>query len=147
MKHNKIKYIIKTDKDPTIFQKLIDMVNSGEFENAETNDHGGISRIRINDQYVTNTIIFKDVYILKFVDEAEFVTNYRIINHNTTHCFVSWKHFYIQMEDGLAFTDYGFDGNFYKTNKTDFINYCKYGIIPEWAVSENDYVELDDIVL
>lgn len=146
MKHDKIKYIIKTDCHSDIFKRLIDRVNSGEFENAETNDYGKIKDgIFENDRRLPDTVIFRDLSITKFVDENEFVTCGKVNNSNTTHCITSWNHFYIQMEEGLTFTDYGVNADFSEINEADIINYCKDDIIPEWA--DSDYIELDDIIL
>jgi len=146
MKHDKIKYIIKSDCHSDIFKRIIDRVNSGEFENAETFVYGKIrDAIFENGQRLTDTVIFKDVSIARFIDENEFVTCRNANNSNTAHCIDSWNHFYIQMEDGLTFTDYGANADFSEINKADFINYCINDIIPEWANS--DYIELDDIVL
>ena len=84
--------------------------------------------------------------IVKFVDENEFITSINVNNSNTTtHCLNAWDHFYIQMEDGLTFTDYGYAAIFEEIDIADIINYCKDDIIPEWANS--DYIELDDLVL
>lgn len=141
MKHNKIKYIIKTDCHSDIFQRIIDRVNSGEFENAETNDYGKIMT------GISDTVIFRDVSITKFVDKNEFVTLGRVNNSNTTHCINSWNHFYIQMEEGLTFTDYGVNADFSEIDEADFINYCIGDIIPKWSDMDADYIELDDIVL
>lgn len=144
MKHDKIKYIIKTDGNLDIFQKIIDRANSGEFENAEINDYGRtINEIIENGQKI---VVYRDLTIVKFVDENEFITSINVNNSNTTtHCLNAWDHFYIQMEDGLTFTDYGYAANFEEIDIADIINYCKDDIIPEWANS--DYIELDDIVL
>lgn len=146
MKHDKIKYIIKTDCDSDVFQSIIDRVNSGEFENAETNDYGKIKNgILENGQRISGTVVYRDLTIAKFVDENEFVTCTNVNNSNTTHCLDAWNHVYIQMEDGLTFTDYGAKADFSEIDKADIINYCKNDIIPDWANS--DYIELDDIVL
>ena len=146
MKHDKIKYLIKTDCDPDVFQRIIDRVNSGEFENAETNDHGKIQGgIYENGRRLPYTVVFKDLTIAKFEDENEFVTCTNLNNSNTTHCINAWNHFYIQMEDGLTFTDYGSTAHSPEIDKNDIINYCINDIIPEW--SNSDYIELDDIVL
>lgn len=144
MKHDKIKYIIKTDGNLDIFQKIIDRANSGEFENAEINDYGrSINEIIENGQKI---VVYRDLTIVKFVDENEFITSINVNNSNTTtHCLNAWDHFYIQMEDGLTFTDYGYAANFEEIDIADIINYCKDDIIPEWANS--DYIELDDLVL
>lgn len=144
MKHDKIKYIIKTDGNLDIFQKIIDRANSGEFENAEINDYGKIiNEIIENGQRI---VVYRDLTIVKFVDENEFITSINVNNSNTTtHCLNAWDHVYIQMEDGLTFTDYGYVANFEKNDIADIINYCKDDIIPEWANS--DYIELDDLVL
>lgn len=144
MKHDKIKYIIKTDGNLDIFQKIIDRVNSGEFENAEINDYGKIiNEIIENGQKI---VVYRDLTIVKFVDENEFITSINVNNSNTTtHCLNAWDHVYIQMEDGLTFTDYGYVANFEEIDIADIINYCKDDIIPEWANS--DYIELDDLVL
>ena len=144
MKHDKIKYIIKTDGNLDIFQKIIDRANSGEFENAEINDYGRtINEIIENGQII---VVYRDLTIVKFVDETEFITSINVNNSNTiTHCLNTWDHFYIQMEDGLTFTDYGYAANFEEIDIADIINYCKYDIIPEWA--NLDYIELDDLVL
>lgn len=144
MKHDKIKYIIKTDGNLDIFQKIIDRANSGEFENAEINDYGKtINEIIENGQRI---VVYRDLTIVKFVDENEFITSINVNNSNTTtHCLNAWDHFYIQMEDGLTFTDYGYAANFEEIDIADIINYCKDDIIPEWANS--DYIELDDLVL
>lgn len=141
--NNKIKYIIKTDQDPDMFQKLIDRVNSGEFNDAEVDDAGRISGLRENGRRIPNTIIFKDLQITKFTDDEEFDTIHSgdIVTHRTC----AWKHFYIQMEDGLTFYDYGSDVDFFKTNKADIWKYCVQNISPDWA--DTDYIELDDIVL
>ena len=146
MKHDKIKYIIKTDCDSDVFQSIIDRVNSGEFENAETNDYGKIKNgILENGQRISGTVVYRDLTIDKFVDANEFVTYTNVNNSNTTHCLDAWNHVYIQMEDGLTFTDYGAKADFSEIDKADIINYCKNDIIPDWANS--DYIELDDIVL
>lgn len=146
MKHDKIKYMIKTDCDSDVFQSIIDRVNSGEFENAETNDYGKIKNGVIeNGQRISGTVVYRDLTIDKFVDANEFVTCTNVNNSNTTHCLDAWNHVYIQMEDDLTFTDYGAKADFSEIDKADIINYCKNDIIPEWANS--DYIELDDIVL
>lgn len=144
MKHDKIKYIIKTDGNLDIFQKIIDRANSGEFENAEINDYGKIiNEIIENGQRI---VVYRDLTIVEFIDENEFITRINVNNSNTTtHCLNAWEHFYIQMEDGLTFTDYGNAANFEEIDIADIINYCKDDIIPEWANS--DYIELDDLVL
>lgn len=144
MKHDKIKYIIKTDGNLDIFQKIIDRANSGEFENAEINDYGRtINEIIENGQRI---VVYRDLTIVEFIDENEFITSINVNNSNTTtHCLNAWEHFYIQMEDGLTFTDYGYAANFEEIDIADIINYCKDDIIPEWANS--DYIELDDLVL
>lgn len=144
MKHDKIKYIIKTDGNLDIFQKIIDRANSGEFENTEINDYGRtINEIIENGQRI---VVYRDLTIVEFIDENEFITSINVNNSNTTtHCLNAWDHFYIQMEDGLTFTDYGCAANFEEINIADIINYCKNDIIPEWANS--DYIELDDLVL
>lgn len=150
MKHDKIKYIIKTDCHSDIFKRIIDRVNSGEFENAETNDYGKIiDEVFENGRRLTDTVILRDVNIVKFVDEYEFVTctNVNNSNSNTTHCINSWNHFYIQMEEGLTFTDYGANADFSEINETDIINYCISDMIPKWSDLDTDYIELDDIVL
>lgn len=148
MKHDKIKYLIKADCDPDMFQRIIDRVNSGEFENSETTSHGKIyGGIYENGRRIPYTVVFKDLSIAKFVDENEFVTCTNLNTSNTTHCLNAWDHIYIQMEDGLTFTDYGSTADFSEINKADIINYCKNGIIPEWAGIDTDYIELDDIVL
>lgn len=146
MKHDKIKYIIKTDDNLDIFQKIIDRANSGEFENAEINDYGRtINEIIENGQRI---VVYRDLTIVKFVDENEFITSINVNNSNTTtHCLNVWEHFYIQMEDGLTFTDYGYAANFEEIDIADIINYCKDDIIPEWADTNADYIELDDLVL
>lgn len=146
MKHDKIKYMIKTDCDSDVFQRVIDRVNSGEFENAEINDYGKIKNgVYENDRRISGTVIYKDLTITKFVDANEFVTCTNVNNSNTTHCLDAWNHVYIQMEDSLTFTDYGAAADFSEIDKADIINYCKDDIIPEWA--DSDYIELDDIVL
>lgn len=146
MKHDKIKYLIKTDSNSDVFQRIINRVNSGEFENAETNSYGKIiSGVYENGRRIPYIVIFKDLTIAQFVDENKFVTCTNLNNSNTTHCINAWHHFYIQMEDGLTFTDYGARANFSDFNKADIINYCKDDIIPEW--SDSDYIELDDLVL
>lgn len=146
MKHDKIKYMIKTDCDSDVFQSIIDRVNSGEFENAEINNYGKIkNRVIENGRRITDTVVYRDLTIANFVDENEFVTCTNLNNSSTTHCINAWNHVYIQMEDGLTFTDYGSAANFEEIDKADIINYCKDDIIPEWANS--DYIELDDIVL
>lgn len=146
MKHDKIKYLIKTDCHTDVFQRVIDRVNSGEFENAETNDYGKIKNgILENGQRLSGTVVYRDLTITKFVDANEFVTCTNVNNSNTTHCLDAWNHVYIQMEDGLTFTDYGKRADFSEINKADIINYCKDDITPEW--SDSDYIELDDIVL
>lgn len=146
MKHDKIKYMIKTDCHSDIFQSIIDRVNSGEFENAEINNYGKIKNGVIeNGRRITDTVVYRDLTIANFVDENEFVTCTNLNNSSTTHCINAWNHVYIQMEDGITFTDYGAAANFEEINKADIINYCKDDIIPEWANS--DYIELDDIVL
>ena len=146
MKHDKIKYIIKTDCDSDVFQSIIDRVNSGEFENAETNDYGKIKNgILENGRRISGTVVYRDLTIAKFVDANEFVTCTNVNNSSTTHCINAWNHVYIQMEDGLIFIDYGAKADFSEIDKADIINYCKDDIIPEWANS--DYIELDDIVL
>ena len=146
MKHDKIKYLIKTDCHTDVFQRVIDRVNSGEFENAEINDYGKIKNgIIENGQRLSGTVVYRDLTITKFVDANEFVTCTNVNNSNTTHCLDAWNHVYIQMEDGLTFTDYGAAADFSEIDKADIINYCKNDIIPDWA--DSDYIELDDIVL
>ena len=146
MKHDKIKYIIKTDCNSDVFQRIIERINSGEFETSETDDYGKIrGGILENGHRIPNTVVFKDLNIIKFVDENEFVTAGHTANSNTTHCINAWLHFYIQMEEGLTFTDYGASADFSEIDKNDVINYCKDDVIPEW--SDSDYIELDDIVL
>lgn len=138
--------MIKTDCDSDVFQSIIDRVNSGEFENAETNDYGKIKNgIIENGQRLSGTVVYRDLTITKFVDANEFVTCTNVNNSNTTHCLDAWNHVYIQMEDGLTFTDYGAAADFSEIDKADIINYCKNDIIPDWA--DSDYIELDDIVL
>ena len=138
--------MIKTDCDSDVFQSIIDRVNSGEFENAETNDYGKIKNgILENGQRISGTVVYRDLTIDKFVNANEFVTCTNVNNSNTTHCLDAWNHVYIQMEDGLTFTDYGAKADFSEIDKADIINYCKDDITPEWANS--DYIELDDIVL
>lgn len=138
--------MIKTDCDSDVFQNIIDRVNSGEFENAETNDYGKIKNgIIENGQRLSGTVVYRDLTITKFVDANEFVTCTNVNNSNTTHCLDAWNHVYIQMEDSLTFTDYGAAADFSEIDKADIINYCKDDIIPEWA--DSDYIELDDIVL
>ena len=138
--------MIKTDCDSDVFQSIIDRVNSGEFENAETNDYGKIKNgILENGQRISGTVVYRDLTIDKFVNANEFVTCTNVNNSNTTHCLDAWNHVYIQMEDGLTFTDYGAKADFSEIDKADIINYCKDDITPEWANA--DYIELDDIVL
>lgn len=138
--------MIKTDCDSDVFQSIIDRVNSGEFENAETNDYGKIKNgILENGQRLSGTVVYRDLTITKFVDANEFVTCTNVNNSNTTHCLDAWNHVYIQMEDSLTFTDYGAAADFSEIDKADIINYCKDDIIPDWA--DSDYIELDDIVL
>ena len=57
------------------------------------------------------------------------------------------SHTAVIMDDGTIFYDLGEYGENKSEMQKAFYDYVVNGIIPEWAVADTDYIELDDIVL
>lgn len=57
------------------------------------------------------------------------------------------EHTAVIMEDGTIFYDIGEYGENKNEMQKAFYDYVVNGVIPEWAVTDTDYIELDDIVL
>ena len=144
MEHNKVKYIIKSDDNLETVNGLIQRIKNGDFENAEVDGDGKILPvygINIPD----DTVMFRDVDIIKFNSNVVFITESD--RYNCTHRTDSWKHFYILMDEGIEFFDLGKKSTTDDIAEDDFYQYCIYGTIPEWYTDDTDYIELDDIVL
>ena len=56
-------------------------------------------------------------------------------------------HTAVIMEDGTIFYDIGEDGENKDELQKAFYDYVVNGKIPDWAYTDTDYIELDDIVL
>ena len=56
-------------------------------------------------------------------------------------------HTAVIMEDGTIFYDLGDDDENKDELQKAFYDYVVNGIIPEWAVTGTDYIDLDDIIL
>ena len=144
MEHNKVKYIIKSDDSLETVNGLIQRIKNGDFEHAEIDVDGRILPvygINIPD----DTVMFRDVDILKFSSNVVFITEYG--RYNCTHRTDSWHHFYIQMDEGIEFFDLGKKSTTDNISEDDFYQYCVYGTTPEWYTDDTEYIELDDIVL
>lgn len=144
MEHNKVKYIIKSDDSLGTYQALIQKIKNGDFENAEVDGDGKILPVyglNIPD----DTVMFKNVNILKFCSTNTFITEYG--RYNCTHRLDSWKHFYILMEEGIEFLDLGKKSTIDNIAEDDFYQYCLNGTTPDWYTDDTEYIELDDIVL
>ena len=57
------------------------------------------------------------------------------------------SHTAVIMDDGTIFYDLGEFGENKSEMQKTFYDYVVNGVIPEWAVTDIDYIELDDIVL
>lgn len=57
------------------------------------------------------------------------------------------SHTAVIMDDGTIFYDLGEYGENKSEMQKAFYDYVVNGAIPEWAVQDTDYIELDDIVL
>lgn len=57
------------------------------------------------------------------------------------------EHTAVIMDDGTIFYDIGEYGENNREIQKAFYDYVVNGVIPEWAVADTDYIELDDIVL
>ena len=89
--------------------------------------------------------------------------NLTIVSINPETCFTRYKkegypqtqgidmdyymHTAVIMEDGTVFYDMGGIGPNKQSIRAAFYDYCEYGKMPEWAETDTDYIELDDIVL
>lgn len=58
-----------------------------------------------------------------------------------------YGHTAVIMEDGTIFYDIGEYGENKDEMQKAFYDYVVNGVIPEWADTDTDYIELDDIVL
>ncbi len=144
MEHNKVKYIIKSDDNLETVNGLIQRIKNGDFEQAEVDVAGKILPvygINIPD----DTVMFRDVDIIKFTSHIVFTTQYG--RYTCTHRTDAWQHFYIQMDEGIEFFDLGKKSTTDGIAEDDLYQYCVYGTIPEWYTDNTDYIELDDIVL
>lgn len=144
MEHNKIKYIIKSDDSIEEVQTLIQRIKNGDFEQSEIDSDGRILPFH-GSNIPGDTVMFKDVDILRFYSTLTFITVHG--HYNCTHRTDAWQHFYIQMDEGIEFFDLGKKSTTDDIAEEDFYQYCVYGTIPEWYTDNTDYVELDDIVL
>lgn len=57
------------------------------------------------------------------------------------------EHTAVIMDDGTIFYDIGEYGKNNREMQKAFYDYVVNGVIPEWAVTDTDYIEHDDIVL
>ena len=144
MEHIKVKYIIKSDDSLEEVQTLIQRIKNGDFENAEIDYNGKILPV-YGSNIPNDTIMFKDVDIIKFSLNNTFITKYDC--YTCTHRTNAWHHFYIQMDEGIDFFDLGNKSTTDDITEDDLYQYCVYGTIPEWYTDNTDYIELDDIVL
>lgn len=144
MEHIKVKYIIKSDDSLEKVQTLIQRIKNGDFETAEIDGDGRILPVH-GSNIPGETVMFKDVDIIKFTSSIVFTTQYG--RYTCTHRTDSWHHFYIQMDEGIEFFDLGKKSTTDDIADDDLYQYCVYGTIPEWYTDSTDYIELDDIVL
>ena len=144
MEHIKVKYIIKSDNSIETVQNLIQRIKNGDFESSEVDSNGKILPVYGNN-IPDDTVIFKDVDIIKFFSTVVFITAYN--DCTCTHRTDAWQHFYIQMDESIEFFDLGKKSTTDDIADDDLYQYCVYGTIPEWYTDNTDYVELDDIVL
>ena len=66
-----------------------------------------------------------------------------VLSLNMEYC----EHTAVIMDDGTIFYDLGEFGENKSEMQKAFYDYVVNGVIPEWAVQDTDYIELDDIVL
>lgn len=144
MEHNKVKYIIKSDNSLEEVQTLIQRIKNGDFENSEVDGDGKILPVH-GSNIPGETVMFKDVDIIKYSSHVVFTTQYG--RYTCTHRTDSWQHFYISMDEGIEFFDLGKKSTTDGIAEDDLYQYCVYGTIPEWYTDNTDYIELDDIVL
>lgn len=144
MEHNKVKYIIKSDDSLATVNGLIQRIKNGDFEHAELDGDGKILPFHgIN--IPNDTVMFRDVDILKFCSNVVFITEYG--RYNCTHRTDSWHHFYVLMDEGIEFFDMGKKSTTDDIAEDDFYQYCVYGTTPDWYTDDTEYIELEDIVL
>ena len=131
MVYDKIKYVFRQDSSSKWVEEQIKKFkeNPDDPSLAELTRHCNLTIISIND----------DGSYIRYKKDGYNMT--RGLNMEY------YLHTAVVMEDGTIFYDLGENGPDKKAIQAAFYDYCINGKIPEWTVSENDYVELDDIVL
>lgn len=133
MVYNKIKYIFRQDSSSSWVEEQIKMFK----ENPDDPElRGPINRYHHN---LTIVSINPETYFIRYKKgESDQIKGI---------CMDYYMHTAIIMEDGTVFYDLGQNGPNKDAIRAAFYDYCEYGKIPEWAETDTEYIELDDIVL
>ena len=131
MVYNKIKYVFRQDSSSKWVEEQIQKFK----ENPD-------------DPSLAEATRHSNLIIVSITSDGSFIS-YKKDGYSMTHGLNMeyYLHTAVIMEDRTVFYDLGAIGPDKKAIQEAFRDYCENGKIPEWAVSENDYVELDDIVL
>lgn len=133
MVYNKIKYVFRQDSSGNWVEEQIKKFK----ENPDNPELTGPASRCLHDLTIIS-INSETCFVRYKTDESE---------HIRGICMDFYMHTAIIMEDGTVFYDMGQNGPNKNAIRAAFYEYCEYGKMPEWAESETEYIELDDIVL
>ena len=131
MVYNKIKYVFRQDSSSRWVEEQIKRFK----ENPDDPQLACLTRIH----NITIVSINPESYFIKYKKEGYIQIQGLDMDY--------YMHTAVIMEDGTIFYDLGGNGPNKDAIRAAFYDYCEYGKMPEWADTNADYIELDDIVL
>ena len=96
---------------------------------------------------LVNVATRRNITIVSINDCGSYIRYRDVHNDNLGLNMEYCGHTAVIMEDGTIFYDLGDDGENKDELQKAFYDYVVNGIIPEWAVTDTDYIDLDDIIL
>lgn len=132
MVYDKIKYVFR--KDGQSGKKWIDNCLKFYKDNPDSP-----ALVNVASRYNIKIVSINDIgSYIKYSDAHN-----DVLSLNMEYC----EHTAVIMDDGTIFYDLGEFGENKSEMQKAFYDYVVNGVIPEWAVQDTDYIELDDIVL